>query len=499
MAYKKNLFLKVAGCAFLVSMYFFRISNNIVDLDLWHQMALIREAIALGHIPLEDHFAYTPTLFPSVHHEWGAGVIAYFLATRFGAVGILAVKYSLAVCIAVFCLLCLKRRLVTLEVLIFLVPLGILLIERGFSTIRGQMYSYAFLACLLWFFELEQNENRRWLIFWIPLFLIWINLHAGFLVGIGLLGAFWLERLLRQKPHTHLILVGVAMLGLIAFNPYGFSYYSYLWRAMAMPRPYVQEWYPIWRSRDLFHLSIFFVSLILFAYSVKKIGMRNAQGIVVVLTAALASIFCTRLVSFYAIAWTCYVPGYVQRTPLKNIMSGVCIRLPRFLALFLVIAAIVYMFRMVSFGPWKLLVPSDHIKKYGDHPIYPVGAVEYLKEVAFKGNLMVPFDWGSYVTWKLYPNVLVSMDSRYEAAYPEWVVDENTRFYMAKNGWQRTLKAYPTDLVLVHKRLPLAKIMPQESGWEKVYTDSVFELYARPSLNLPVVIWTDRVFTGTFP
>src|SRR4030065_813390 len=92
---QKNLWPKVAACAFLVSMYFLRISNNIVDLDLWHQMALIREAIALGHIPLNDQFAYPPTVFPSVHHEWGAGVIAYFLATRFGAPGILVLKYSL--------------------------------------------------------------------------------------------------------------------------------------------------------------------------------------------------------------------------------------------------------------------------------------------------------------------------------------------------------------------------------------------------------------------
>jgi hypothetical protein len=496
---KKNLWLKAAACAFLLSMYFLRISNNIVDLDLWHQMALIREAIALGHIPLNDQFAYTPTVFPSVHHEWGAGAIAYFLATRFGALGILAVKYSLAVSIAVFSLLCLKRRSVTIEVLIFLAPIGIMLIGKGFSTIRGQMYSYAFLACLLWFFELDQNRHRRWITAWIPLYLIWVNIHAGFLVGIGLFGAYWLEQLIRRKPHTHLILVGVSMLGLIAFNPYGLDYYSYLWRAMIMRRPYVAEWYPIWSGLELLYLSVFFVSLILFTYSVKKIGIRNAHGIVVVLTATLASIFCTRLVLFYAIVWTCYVPGYIQRTPLRNIVNGLFKKLPRFLTLFLAIVTIIYLVRILSFGPWKLLVPSEHIEKYGEHLIYPVGPVEYLSKVTFKGNLMVFFDWGSYVTWKLYPNVRVSMDSRYEVAYPEWVVDENTRFYMAKNGWQRTLKAYPTDLVLVHKRLPLAKIMLQESGWEKVYTDKIFELYARPGLKLPVVDWTGRVFTGTFP
>jgi hypothetical protein len=180
-------------------------------------------------------------------------------------------------------------------------------------------------------------------------------------------------------------------------------------------------------------------------------------------------------------------------------MEGLCKKLSKFLIPILCIAAVAIFARTLYYQPWKLLVPSDQIKKYGVHPIYPVGPVEYLKEVAFKGNLMVLFDWGSYVTWKLYPNVRVSIDSRYEVAYPEWLAEENMHFYLAKNGWQSILTKYPTDLVLVHKRLPLAGAMAQQSKWKKVYTDKVFELYARPGLMLPVVNWTDRVFMGTFP
>ena len=43
-----------------------------VDVDVWHLMALAREAIALGHMPLEDRFAYTPTVFPVVRSQPGA-------------------------------------------------------------------------------------------------------------------------------------------------------------------------------------------------------------------------------------------------------------------------------------------------------------------------------------------------------------------------------------------------------------------------------------------
>jgi hypothetical protein len=497
-AFQKNLFLKIATCAFLISMFSLVLSNNIADLDLWHEMALIRESIALGHIPLKDHFAYTPTLYPSVQHEWGAGAIAYFLGTQFGPSGILAAKYLLASMIVMFFLLCIRKRKVSGEVLIFLAPIGIELMSRSFATARAQMYSFAFVACLLWVFELEQNENRRWFVFWIPLYLIWINLHGGFLVGIGLLGAFWFERLLRRKPHLHLILAGVAMVGLIAVNPYGLSYYSYLWRAMTMARPYIAEWHPIWRGSPPLQVSMLLLSLILVIYSVMKTGIRKADGLAVLFATALATIFCVRLIFFYALVWTTYVSGYLQRTPLGNLMNDLYKKLPKFFIPILCIAAVAIFVRTLSYHPWELLVPSDHIKKYGDHPIYPVGPVQYLKEVDFKGNLMVFFDWGSYVTWKLYPNVRVSMDSRYEVAYPEWLVKENIQFYMGKEGWERTLDKYPTDLVLVRKGLPLAKVIPQ-SKWNRVYTDKVFELYACPGLTLPVVNWTDRDLKGTFP
>src|SRR5262249_37862685 len=52
-----------------------------VDIDVWHEMSLFREALRAGWIPYIDRFAYTPTISPAVQHEWGAGAIAYLAAT----------------------------------------------------------------------------------------------------------------------------------------------------------------------------------------------------------------------------------------------------------------------------------------------------------------------------------------------------------------------------------------------------------------------------------
>src|SRR5690242_14156198 len=84
----------------LIAMFAARISGTSIDLDIFHGMALIREGINVGHIPLHDVFAYTPTLPLCVHHEWGAGVIAFFVSTLFGSSGLLVLRYLLAAILA---------------------------------------------------------------------------------------------------------------------------------------------------------------------------------------------------------------------------------------------------------------------------------------------------------------------------------------------------------------------------------------------------------------
>ena len=68
----------------------FRVLDNVrtIDMDLFHEMALIREALALGRIPMEDVFAQTSTVSPVVHHEWGTGAVLYFLVVGVALLGL---------------------------------------------------------------------------------------------------------------------------------------------------------------------------------------------------------------------------------------------------------------------------------------------------------------------------------------------------------------------------------------------------------------------------
>ena len=147
-----------------------RISLNIVDPDIFHEMALIREGLVLGHLPTVDYFSYGPTHRYVLQHEWGSGAIAYFVATRFGASGILLLKYLLAALLAWLCVATARSRNPDpLPALCWIAPIAIFFTGAAFSPIRGHLYSMIFTACLLYFLESDRRGNRRWIAIWLLL------------------------------------------------------------------------------------------------------------------------------------------------------------------------------------------------------------------------------------------------------------------------------------------------------------------------------------------
>jgi len=481
----------------LALLFISRISWNVADLDIWHEMALIRESIALGKIPSVDHFAYTPTLPAVVHHEWGAGALAYAAATLFGAPGILILKYSLAAIIAGFCLAVAKsrnRRL--LPAFSFLAPAAILFVGAAFSPVRAHLYSAAFVACLLWFLEQDRRGGRRWMVWWLALVPLWLNLHGGFVVGIGLVGVYGVEQCLRRKPFLHLIAAAGAMVCLIVINPFGIEYYRYLWHGLRLARPDIPEWRPLLESFPSLSSVAFLLSLALIVYLCLTAGVRRLHGIAILAVTAAATLLHQRMLPFYAIAWICYTPGYIRLSPRLHKWCDLAFhRRPLFLQAAWLGIAVFFLGAAIQYQPWRLRVPAEGAS---GEIAYPVGAVEYLANRNFKGNAMVPFSYGAYVSWKLYPAVRVSVDSRYEVAYPAAWVAESLRLYRAEAGWQDTLASYPSDIVLVAKSDRLAKVIVKTS-WNRVYTDRMYEIYARPGVDLTVADYNDRLVDGRFP
>jgi hypothetical protein len=509
-----NRWLLLLGGASVALLFLGGISElTFVDIDLWHEMALFREALAKGWIPFEDHFAYTPTVAPSVHHEWGTGAIAYLLATNFGAAGIMACKYLLTAAIAWICYTCARRQGASTEVFLMLAPLVLTPTCLGFTTIRAQVFTLFFLALLFLFLDEDRHGRRRWLWIWLPVYVLWLNLHAGFVVGVILLGLYTVEQAFRRQPIHHLVAAEAAMVALILVNPYGWYYARYLVHALTIDRSMITEWWPLWWSwqDNLAIVASYALAVALVLYATfdrgtnkpadssgnsgepRRLGLHYLPGLLIVLACAYAGARHFRHLSIFAIAWLCFAPAYLEGTKLGQILRGLWSQQKVVLALFWVVIGGFGAFNAWHYRVWELRVP------FRDTPRYPIGAVAYLQEQHFRGNVVTPFEMGAFVSWKLFPNVLVSMDSRMEVAYQPGVLEEHARFFHGQPGWREFLHKYPTDAVLLYRERPVVELMRKESDWPCVYEDDLFVLFAREKLRLPKVDRRGEDFHGLFP
>ncbi|MGH7856490.1 MAG: hypothetical protein ACREQY_04100, partial [Candidatus Binatia bacterium] len=127
--------------------------------------------------------------------------------------------------------------------------------------------------------------------------------------------------------------------------------------------------------------------------------------------------------------------------------------------------------RPLAFG---LFVPPD---------LFPVEAVRFVRENGLRGNLAVPFDWGEYAIWHLYPNCRISVDGRYTTAYPDRVLEDSWRYIKGDEGWDRILDG--ATLALADRRHPTSRRLLADQRWRKIHEDATALIFARVDVDLP--------------
>jgi hypothetical protein len=288
---------------------------------------------------------------------------------------------------------------------------------------------------------------------------------------------------MRGQPHRHLLIVGLAMAPLMLLNPYGTQYLAYLWSAVRMDRPLISEWGPIWHSAEIHSLIAFLMAASLYLTSLVRVGWRNYQGFGLVAITMLYATLHVRMLVFFAIAWICFVPRHFEDSAFARILKESWTLRPLPWLVIWSAAILGYGFANWAVKPWDLRVPGSRIAEgrfYSNY--YPVGPVQYLQDQDFRGNLMLPFDFGAYVIWKTDGRVLVSIDSRYEVAYPPGSLETNYDLYTTGNQAAKVIASTEgTNAILVPEWSPLKARMTSDpelqEAWQRVYVDDDFQLY----------------------
>ncbi len=460
-------------------------ARNAVDPDLWWHLRTGQWIVETGQVPRSDPFSFTRAGHAWVSHEWLSEVVFYELWKHGGAAALIV--FSAIVTTAGFMLLylrCLpcggKRHWAAAAT-----ALGALASAPSWG-VRPQMFTFTLASLLLWLLEGGTKKDRSRLLLWIPpLFLLWLNLHAGFALGPALLLAYVVGLIMEtavgdtpwQQAHPiilRVLLLLLACLALVPLNPNGAELYRYPFDTLRSPgmRSFIGEW----RSPD-FHEGLYRPFLLVWLLVLTALATSRARPkgrvIVPLLLTSFAALDAARHVPIFVLVAIPVIATALAEARGDGAETRVSKSARRgapiswFRPFFN--AAVVVLIGVFTVAKWVSLARNQNAREAEQ---FPQKAVAFLRASDQPRKLFVFYDWGGYAIWKLYPQYRVFVDGRADL-YGDDLLRESIKIAMdLRTGWRDVLDHWKVEIVLVPPTSALAQALLLDSNWHAAFSDS---------------------------
>jgi hypothetical protein len=496
---------QVTFAALLLFGFLAMTARNAVDPDLWWHLRTGQWIVETGDVPHSDPFSFTRAGSAWVSHEWLSEVVFYELwshqlCKHGGAAALIA--FSAIITTAGFMLLYLRCLLAGVQphwaaaVTLF----GALASAPSWG-VRPQMFTFALASLLLWLLESAEKTNRPRLLFWIPpLFLLWLNLHAGFALGPALLLAYgiglMMETALGSTPWPQarpillrVLLLLLACLALVPLNPSGAQLYRYPFdtlRSSGM-RSLIGEWHSPDFHAGLYRPFLLLWLLLLIALASSR-SRPKGRVIVPLVLVSFASLDAVRhipifvLLAIPVIGAALPAVSHVSKSARRGASMSSRIQ-PFFNGTVVILIAVFALLKWVNLA---------HNQDAREAQQFPQKAVAFLRasnhpqsqsQSQFRiQRLFVYYDWGGYAIWKLYPEYRVFADGRadlYSAdlygndLHSNDLLRQSIRTVLElRAGWRDVLDRWNVEVVLVPPSCALAQALLLDANWHAEFSDS---------------------------
>ena len=484
---------RLLGFVFML-VIFASAAKPVTDPDFWWHLKTGQYILDTKTVPHTDIFS--TTLFGSewVTHEWLSELFIYRVFRTLGYGGLIVV-FSILITAAFWIVyqLCSKRAGHP-----YLAGFAVLLgAAATMSTwgLRPQMFSLLFASIFIRFLDSYSRNEKPHYIWWLaPLMILWVNIHAGFAVGLALIvltiAGLALDALLlgtglsadlwrRLRPLCGLLIICIVA---VSINPSGGRLYFYPFETLtshAMMQ-YIEEWkspdfhQPGFQALGLLILATFSA----LALSNKRIRPRELLLLVVTCWATLRS---SRNVPFFALvampllaehSWiwiTSHRWGQWLTVPEKP--ESVRKWTPK-----LVLNVLLLLIALTGVVLWVRQVLVRQPAREAEE--FPAAAVDFFLGQRPPQPIYNEYDWGGYLIWKLYPDYRVYIDGRADV-YGDRLIKEYLAVHNAKTAWRELLDNRGIQTVLVRPDGPLASLLRLDSGWQKVFEDRQAIVFVR--------------------
>jgi len=436
--------LAVASAVFIIA-----VGLPSTDSDTYWQLAMGRWMLDHHAFLRQDIFSSTVAGAHFGVGEW-LGQISFagsFAAAGWAGVAVLRATLLAA---AAFFVVRLARRGGTPWWISLPLVVAALLVSKITWTDRPQLFTLALFPALLGLLlSLPTGFSRRLLIL-PPLFLVWTNLHGGYLLGLAIVAIFAVEAVLtRGRRGVPLALTAIACVAVTFLNPAPLELAGAAREDFLNPPRFLTEFLPPDVVTPAGALFAAFVLLVIGSALLRGGSLLEAMLLAPLLYLAFTA---QRQMLFFCFAATAFLGARLSglvRSP-RAFELPVPVRLP--VATVLVIAALA----SALAAPTR---PDEHA--------YPAAALDTLRQDS--GILLNEYDWGGYLIFNL-PERPVFIDGRY-VPYLGGVLADYRALVGLRPGWRDLLDKYKVSELLLRPDRPLAVAL-REDGWRVRSSDA---------------------------
>jgi len=447
-----------------------------VDPDLWWHIRTGELIISTHRWATTDPYSYTSFGAPWMSCEW-LGDVLFAAVYRFGGLmGLqsLLIVLSSSVILALYAFATLRSGNCKAG---FVASAVLLVLADGSFNLRPQMLGYFFLILTLSVLERFRRGKQRavWLL---PiLFLIWINTHGSWVVGLGTVALFIASGLVsfqtgsleaqRWTKSERLRLETVFLLSLAAIpiTPYGVQLAAYPFTvASSLPVSLARilEWqvmpFNIVIGKIFLALLLgFFLAQVAFRFS-----WRLHELLLFLIGCAMACLHVRFLLLFVPFFAPIAATILTRWTPAYNETKD------KYLLNFALMVGIVI--AMVHYFPSQ----SEIEKKVADK--FPVHALEYMRQHSVPGPLFNSYGFGGYM---IESGFKTFVDGRSELFERTGVLGDYMHVTFLEPGAMKVLNGYGIQSCLLERDEPLSTVLSSLPDWQKVYSDNVSALYVK--------------------
>ena len=462
---------------FFLGCLLYRLREFRVDPDLWWHIKLGQDIARTHHWPTTDPYSFTVHGTPWMAYEW-LGDVAIGLIARFGLQALEAMLMGMTalITIAIYCYASLSAKNAKSG---FVAAMLVTMFAVANFNLRPQMFGALFLAITLIVLELFRQGRPRALGALPPLFLLWINTHGSWIVGLGVVVVTLMSGLFEfqmggvlssrwtQKQRIQLELALLGSLAALGVTPYGTRLATYPFMvASSLPLnlQFVEEWFPmpLNESWGKFFLALLVGAVVL--QTIYQYKFRLQQWVLAFGGVAMACMhvrFVLMFAPFFApILAVMLSRWFDEYRPAKDkfalnavLMAGVVIAIA-----------------------WYFPSGADLQRYVGKQ--FPVRAISFLRNRQVQEPIFNSYNFGGYLVAEL-PEHKVFIDGRGDLYEIEGVMWDYLQAAKLKPAAFSIFRLYGIKTCILERGEPLEIVLEEQPGWKPVYEDDMAVILER--------------------